>query len=192
MEETLLRLSEVIITSQIIERKSRGYTHAFDAAYQALVDKVENDEEPALQAICDTARDFCNAESAGMSLFGYINEEPVFNWEVASGRAASMAGKVYSPRDNTPCGTVLEMYSYQVFCHPERHYRWAKENGFVIPEMITMPIYKDDMRPLGTFWLMHAEGNHFDQEDIRIISVLLPLSNKALKKRALSKALTFS
>jgi len=192
LEQALVRLSEVIITPQILARRSRGYSQGFDDVYRNLNDKVECNDLSALQDICDAARKFCQAESVGLSLFGYINEEPVFNWEVAAGKAATLVGKIYSPRDDTPCGTALEMYSYQVFRHPERHYRWVKENGFVVPELITMPIYKDDMQSFGTFWLMHAEGKHFDKEDIRIISVLLSLINKALTKKAFRKALAFS
>ncbi|HEU4708111.1 MAG TPA: GAF domain-containing protein, partial [Methylophilaceae bacterium] len=179
MDEPLVSLSEVIITLRILRRKSRGYTEQFDEVFEQLEKRVERYDKSVLQGICDAAREFCNTESAGLSLFGYVDDQPVFNWEVASGKAAAMVGKMYSPRDNTPCGTVMEMYSYQVFRHPERHYRWARDNGFVIPEMITMPIYKEDMQPFGTFWLMHAEGNHFESEDIRIISMLLSLINKA-------------
>jgi len=192
LEEALVRLSEVIITPQILGRKSRGYSQGFDDIYQVLNGKVEGNDLSALQDICDAALKFCFAESVALSLLGYINDEPVFNWEVAAGKAAALVGKIYSPRDNTPCGTALEMYSYQVFRHPERHYAWVRENGFVVPEMITMPIYKEDMQSFGTFWLMHAEGKHFDKEDIRIISMLLTLINKALRKKAFRKALTFS
>lgn len=192
MEEALVRLSEVLITPQILARKSRGYSPEFDEVYQDINDKIEGNDLSATQAICNAALKFCHAESVCLSLFGYINDEAVFNWEVAAGKAAAQVGKIYSPRGNTPCGTALEMYSYQVFRHPERHYRWVKENGFVVPEMITIPIYKEDMQAFGTFWLMHAEGKHFDREDIRIISMLLSLINKALRKKAFRKALTFS
>jgi hypothetical protein len=192
LQEAFIKVSEVIITPRISERKSRGYTADFDEAYHELNARLARDDLSVLQAICDTALKFCRAESTGLSLFGYVDGQPIFNWEVVSGKAAPLAGKIYSPRDNTPCGTVLEMYSYQVFRHPERHYRWARENGFVVPEMITMPIYKEDLQPLGTFWLMHGEGNYFDQEDIRITSMLLTLFNKALRKKAYRKMLTFS
>lgn len=192
LDETFVRLSEVIITPRILERKSRGYTAEFDPVFRKLDQRVERNDRWALLAICKAALEFCKADTVGLSLFGYVNDEPVFNWEVAVGRAADLVGKIYSPRENTPCGTVIEMYSYQVFRHPERHYRWARENGFVIPEMITMPIYKDDMQPFGTFWLMHGEGKYFDGEDIRIISMLLSLINKAIRKDAYRKVLTFS
>lgn len=192
LNDTLVSLSEVIITLRLLKRKSRGYTEAFDEVFQQLDKRVEGNDKLALQAICDAAREFCKAESAGLSLFGYVRDEPVFDLEVTSGMAAPMVDKVFSPRNDTPCGTVLDMYSYQVFRHPERHYRWMRDNGFVIPEMITMPIYKDDMQPLGTFWLAHAEGCHFDSEDIRIISMLLTLINKVLAKQQYRNTLTFA
>jgi hypothetical protein len=185
LDESLARLSEVIITPQILERQARPYTHEFDDVYQNLLNQVEAGDDAAMQAICDAALKYCHAESAGLSLLDYVNDKPVFNWVVGSGETVAMVGKIFSPRDNTPCGTTLEMYSYQVFRHPERHYRWVKENGFVVPEMIVVPIYKSDMQSVGTFWLMHAEGNHFDKEDIRIISMLLTLINKVLGKEDL-------
>lgn len=192
LDKSFVSLSEVIITPRILRRKTRGYTADFDEAFRRLDECVARNDKSALQKICDEARKHCRAESAGISMFGYINDEPVFNWEVVSGKADGIVGKMYSPRDSTPCGTVLEMYSYQVFRHPERHYRWVRDNGFVIPEMITMPIYKEDMQPFGTFWLMHAEGDHFDSEDIRIISMLLSLINKALAKQTYRDVLTFA
>lgn len=187
-----MRLSEVIITPQILERKSRSYTYEFDPAYQLLHERVERNDTTVLQALCDAAREYCRAESAGLCLFGYLDDEPVFNWEVVSGKVKAMAGKLYSPRDHTPCGAAIEMYSYQVFRHPERHYRWLRDNNLVVPEMITMPLYKEDHQPFGTFWLVHATGNHFDQEDVRIISRLLSLINKALRKNFYRSVLTFS
>ena len=192
LDEPFVRLSEVIITTRISQRKARAYTAEFDQAFRKLDLRVDRDDKWALQAICNAAREYCRAESAGLSLCGYVDDEPVFNWEVAAGKAAGMVGKIYSPRNNTPCGTVMEMYSYQVFRHPERHYRWARENGFVVPEMITMPIYKEDMQPFGTFWLMHGEGKHFDGEDIRIISMLLSLINKAIRREVYRKLLSFT
>lgn len=191
LQEAFMKVSEVIITPRIPERKSRGYTLEFDETYRQLEARLESNDTTLLQAICDSALRFCKAESACISLYGYRKDEPCFNWGVASGKAAAMAGKVYSPRE-TPCGTVLDMYSYQVFRHPERHYRWARENGLVVPEMITMPIYTENMQPFGTFWLMHSEGNFFEAEDIRIISMLLLLINRALGKKALQDMLTFS
>lgn len=192
LDKPFVSISEVIITPRILRRKTRGYTTEFDEAFRRLDNLVERNDPTALQCLCDEALKHCRAESAGLSLLGYVNDEPVFNWEVASGKAEAMVGKMYSPRHNTPCGTVLEMYSYQLFRHPEWHYRWASENGFVVPEMITMPIYKEDMQPFGTFWLMHGEDHHFDSEDIRIISMLLSLINKALAKPAYRNILTFS
>lgn len=192
LDTSLVGLSEVIITQRLLKRKSRSYTAKFDEAFIQLGERVEHGDKSALQAICDAAHKFCKVETAGLSLCGYMRDEPVFNWEVVSGNAATMAGKIYSPRHDTPCGTVLDMYSYQVFCHPERHYAWVRDNGFVVSEMITMPIYTEDMQPLGTFWLMHSEGHHFDSEDIRIISMLLTLINKALAKDVYRQAMTFT
>lgn len=190
MDETLVKLSEVIITPRIVERKSRAYTPESDQAFAIIDSKISNGDTSALQDICDYGLKLCNADSVGLSLCGFVNDEPVFNWHVTSG-VASTKGQIYSPRNNTPCGTVMELFSYQVFQHPERHYRWVKEKGFVVPEMITMPIYLDNHEPFGTFWVIHEEGKHFDREDIRIISILVALIRKSLNNPALQKALTF-
>ena len=192
LDESIASLSDVIITPRILKRKTRGYTAGFDEAFQRLEECVELNDKSALQRICDEASKYCRVDSVGLSLLGYINDEPVFNLALTSGPADAMVGNMYSPRYNTPCGTVLEMYSYQVFRHPERHYRWVRENGIVVPEMITMPIYKEDMQPLGTFWLLHGEGKHFDGEDIRIISMLLSLINKAIRREVYRKLLSFT
>lgn len=191
LKEPLIRLSDIIITPRISERKSRCYTFEFDQVFRELNQGVEREDETILQGICDAALKFCMAESVGLSLLGYLHDKPVFNWSVAAGRAAIMSGKIYTSR-NSPCGTVLDMYSYQVFRHPERHYQWVRENGFVVPEMITVPIYREDMQPFGTFWLMHAEGSYFEREDVRIISMLVTLIHKALRKKGFRNILIFT
>lgn len=190
MENALVKLSEVLITAQLVDRNSRPYTAESDAVFEIIDQKINNGDTTAVQDICDAALKLCNADSAGLSLCGFINDEPVFNWHVTAGQASTM-GQIYSPRNDTPCGTVMELFSYQVFRHPERYYQWVKKRGFVIPEMITMPIYLDNHDPFGTFWLMHKEGNHFDHEDIRIISILVALIRKSLNHPVLQKAFTF-
>lgn len=191
MEETFARLSEVIITPQIVERKSRGYTVESDAAFEEVDAMLKNGDKAVLQAICNHALRLCNAESVGFSLCGFINDEPMFNWHVTSGAITSL-GKRYSPRYGSPCGTVIELFSYQIFRHPEWHYPWAWENGYIVPEMICMPIYQDNHQPIGTFWLMHKEGDHFDHEDVRMISVLVAFIRKAYKNKALRELFVFS
>lgn len=190
MEESFVGLSDVLITPQIAERKSRGYTAESDQAFELIDSKIKKADKTALQDICDYGLKLCKAESAGFSLYGFIMDEPVFNWCVVSGAAASKT-KVCSPRYGTPCGTAMDLFSYQIFHHPERHYPWVRENDLVIPEMITMPIYLDNHEPFGTFWLMHKEGSHFDREDIRIISILVTFIRKALNNKGFEKVLTF-
>lgn len=191
LEEAFARLSEVLITSQIVERKPRDYTPESDFVFEEINTRIRSGDPTVLQAICDHALQLCKAESVGLSLCGFVNEEPVFNWHVTAGASAN-GGKQYSPRYGTPCGTVLELFSYQIFRHPEWHYPWAWENGFVIHEMISMPIYKDNHEPIGTFWLMHKEGSHFDHEDIRIISVLVAFIRRMYKSRVFQDLFVFS
>lgn len=191
MEEAFVGLSDVLITPRIVERNPRHYTTESDQAFGLIDSKIKKGDITALQDICDYGLKFCHAESVGLSLCGFINEVPVFNRQVGAGLIAAK-GNYYSPRDGTPCGTVLDLFSYQIFHHPERHYSWVRENNFVIPEMITMPIYLDNHEPFGTFWLIHKEDNHFDREDIRIISILVTFIRKALNNKAFEKVLKFS
>jgi hypothetical protein len=191
LEETFAKLSEVIITPQIVERKSRGYTLESDLVFEEINNRIKSGDRAVLQAICDHALRLCKAESVGLSLFGFVDDAPVFNRHVTAGGMATTE-KIYSPRDDTPCGTVMELFSYQIFRHPEWHYPWVWNNGFVIHEMITMPIYQDNHEPLGTFWLMHKEDDHFDQEDVRLISVFVGLIRKAFKHPALNDLFVFS
>lgn len=192
MGNTLVKLSEVLITPQLADRIPRPYTAESDAIFEAIDQKIKNGDKTALQDICDAALKLCNADSAGISLCGFWNDEPVFNWHVVAGSAVTHKDHMYSPRFGTPCGTVLDLFSYQMFRHPEKHYSWVKERNFIVPEMITMPIYLDNHEPFGTFWLTHQEGRHFDREDIRITSILVALIRKSLNNPALRKALTFS
>ena len=191
MEEAFVGLSDVLITPRIVERKPRGYTAESDQAFGLIDSKIKKGDITALQDICDYGLKLCKAESAGLSLCGFVMDEPVFNWHVISG-AATKLGNIYFPRYGTPSGTAMELFSYQIFHHPERHYPWVRENGLVIHEMITMPIYLDNHEPFGTFWLMHKEGNHFDREDIRIISILVTFIRKAINNKAFEKVLKFS
>ena len=191
MEEAFVGLSDVLITPRIVERKSRHYTTESDEVFQLIDSKIKKGDKSVLQDICEYGLKLCKAESAGLSICGFIMDEPVFNWHVVAG-AATKLGHVYSPRYGTPSGTAMDLFSYQLFQHPERHYPWLRENGLVIPELISMPLYLDNHEPFGTFWLIHGEGKHFDREDIRIISVLVTFVRKVLKHKVLQKVLTFS
>lgn len=183
-------MSDVVITTQLATRGSREFSLASENAFDAVYAKILVGDETALQDICDFALNLCKAESAGLSLLGFINDQHVFNWARTAGKVPKF--KVYSPSNDCPCGTVLEMYSYQVFQHPENYYEWVKANKFVIPEMISMPIYRDDLTALGTFWVMHKEGNHFDWEDVRILTTLVSFVKTASRSDKFKKALTFS
>ena len=168
--QIMVNLSRVLITNQLALRKPRPYTEGSDEAFNVLHKKVQQGDESILQDICEYGLNLCNADASGLSVLGYVNDQQVFEWSKMAGNGPNF--KVYSPRHDCPCGTVLDLYSYQIFRHPERHYTWVKETNFVIPEMISMPIYNDDLSPLGTLWLMHKEGWHFTREDVRIMTAL--------------------
>lgn len=166
----MVSLSEVLITNQLALRKPRSYTEGSDEAFNIIHKRVQQDRNSIFEDICEYGLNLCNADAAGLSLLSYVNDQPVFEWTKMAGAGPDF--KVYSPRHDCPCGTVLDLYSYQVFRHPERHYAWMKEISFVIPEMISMPIYNEDLSPLGTLWLIHKEGHHFAREDVRIMTAL--------------------
>lgn len=182
-------MSDVVVTTQLATRGSREFTPASEAAFDMIHTKISVGDETVLQDICDLALELCNAKTAGLSLLGFVNDEHVFNWARTAGKVPKF--KVYAPKNDCPCGTVLDMYSYQVFQHPERYYKWMKAQKFVIPEMISMPIYRDDLTALGTFWVMHKEGNHFDWEDVRILTTLVSFIKSTFRSGRFKEALSF-
>lgn len=175
----MVSLPEVLITNQLALRKPRPYTEGSDAAFNIIHKKIQQGRKSIFRDICEYGLNLCNADASGLSLLSYVNDQPVFEWTKMAGAGPDF--KVYSPRHDCPCGTVLDLYSYQIFRHPERHYAWVKEANFVIPEMISMPIYNDDLSPLGTLWLMHKEGQHFTREDVRIMTALTGFLRAAAK-----------
>lgn len=183
----MVSLSEVLITNQLALRGSRPYTEGSEEAFDTIHKKIQQSNESLFRDICESGLKLCNANAAGLSLLGYANDQPVFEWIKIAGPGPAF--RVYSPRYDSPCGTVLDLYSYQIFRHPERYYTWVKETNFVIPEMISMPIYSDDLSPLGTLWLMHKEGRHFDREDVRIMTALTGFLRAAAKNGKLEPAL---
>lgn len=127
-------------------------------------------EEPesVLQALVDTAVEFCGAESAGISL-----EEPengTFRWIVVSGSFAQYLGG-RTERNFSPCGTCLDSGRAQLYEVTQPFYDSLGVTAEPIVDGMLIPWSNEFMR--GTIWAVsHESKEAFTSEDYELLSGL--------------------
>src|SRR5688572_24720589 len=78
-----------------------------ERALAKLARELATSPRRILQALADTARELCQAHSAGVSLVEREADRSIFRWHAVSGQWASLLWSTL-PREFSPCGTVLD------------------------------------------------------------------------------------
>jgi hypothetical protein len=177
----VMDLHDVLITPALQSRKSRQLNgFAERRGLDLVARRASFGRQAVLEALCEFALETCRADFAGISVRYETEEEAGFAWEVLAGVFENhIRGKV--PLDS-PCGVCLERGLPQLFSHPERHYEWMREAGFVISEVLVVPMYSRGRTPMGTLWIVQKDdGRHFDQEDARVMAAMGKHASAALQ-----------
>ena len=160
-------LEPLIITRELDLRPSR--TPEFEAenlALVALAQHLSDAPENILQNLADTALALCHAGSAGISLFE--ESESVFRWHGLAGELAARRWDT-TPREFSPCGTVLDRRCTMLMSYPERYFPYFAEVKPTIVEALLVP-FDVGGKLIGTVWAVsHDERLKFDAEDQRIL-----------------------
>jgi signal transduction histidine kinase len=163
-------LESVIATGELVRRGSRAPDYAAESAILAsLAQGMAGSPELILQSLAQAALTSCRAGSAGISL---IEEDGLhFRWRALHGELAAHLGDT-TPREFSPCGTVVDRNSVHLFSYLERHFHYFAAMRPTIVEALLVP-FSFESKPVGTIWVMtHDDAHRFDAEDARLIGNL--------------------
>jgi signal transduction histidine kinase len=166
-------LDDVLITDDLSGRAPRPPEYeAENRALVHLAHTMVDSPENILQMLAEAALELCNAQTAGISLLESSDAgEEIFRWRALAGTHASNLGGM-TPRDFSPCGTVLDRRAPQLFSNPALHFAYLDEVFPSLTECLLIPFFVGG-RPVGTIWAMTFDDvRTFDAEDVRILTSL--------------------
>jgi AraC-like DNA-binding protein len=167
--------NDVFITDALRKRVPKRIDHA--RARSALLDlasEMVRDPEGVLPRYVDLALQETRASSAGLSL----HEEPsFFRWRHTRGVLWNLEGGS-TPRDDSPCGVVLDRNEPLLTRYPERLYDCL--TGILIPELLLVPLHVGGEDPFGTLWVLSDREPHFDSGDAQLLLDLASFVGAAL------------
>lgn len=174
-------LDAVLKTYELPKRASRPPDlEAESRAIAKLVQQLSVRPEDLLQTLVEAVLQTCRADSAGVSILE--SEQPsagatasedgaVLRWHAIAGALADKIGGSM-PRDDSPCGTVIDRNEPLLFDRPARHFRTLADIEPPITEALLLPFHVEG-RPIGTVWaLSHTPQRRFDAEDARLLESL--------------------
>ena len=142
---------------------------------------MANSPECILQKLVDTALNLCRAHSAGISLLEEEKGRKIFRWHgIAGVYAPHLWGT--TPREFSPCGTVLDTDRMQLMSYLDRHFSYFAEIEPRIAEALLVPFHVDG-EAVGTIWVISHdhETRKFDAEDARVLNTLGEFAAAAYK-----------
>lgn len=165
-------LASVLITAELNRRATRPPNDAaVNGALVKLAQTMANAPECILQELVETALDLRHAHSSGISLLEEESGREIFRWHVVAGEYAPHLWGT-TPRDFSPCGTVLDTDAVQLMSKPDRYFGYFAEVSPRIEEVLLIPFHAGG-RAVGTIWVIsHAETRRFDAEDVRVMNTL--------------------
>src|SRR6185295_9720425 len=92
----------------------------------------------------------------------------IFRWHAIAGQWAPYVGGT-TPREYSPCGTVLDYNTTMLFRNAHRHYSQFAGVEPLLIEALLVPFYVGGIA-VGTVWVVaHDESRQFDAEDKRVL-----------------------
>jgi transcriptional regulator with GAF, ATPase, and Fis domain len=165
-------LESVISTQELSLRPARPPNlEALTGALVTLAQTLANSPEQILQQLVETALELCLAQSAGISLLEEEDGRKIFRWHGVAGQyAAHLWGT--TPREFSPCGTVLDTDAVQLMSQLDRHFTYFAQVEPRIAEALLVPFHVHG-EAVGTIWVIfHDQTRRFDAEDARVMTTL--------------------
>jgi signal transduction histidine kinase len=165
-------LESVICTQELDRRKARQPDfEAVAGAMVVLARTMADSPEQILQTLVETALNLCRAHSAGISLLEEENGRKIFRWHAVAGQYAPHLWGT-TPRDFSPCGTVLDTDKVQLMARLDRHFTYFSDVQPSIAEALLVPFHVAG-EAVGTIWVIsHTQSRQFDSEDARVMTTL--------------------
>jgi transcriptional regulator with GAF, ATPase, and Fis domain len=165
-------LASVISTQELILRPVRPPDYeGLGRALITLAQTLASSPEDLLQQLVERALELCSAQSAGISLLEEENGQKIFRWHAVAGKYAPHLWET-TPREFSPCGTVLDTDSVQLMSHIHRHFTYFTPVEPHVAEVLLIPFHVSG-KAVGTIWIVfHDQNRQFDAEDARVITTL--------------------
>lgn len=187
MHAEALQLSDILITNQLKLRPKRLADISLElATLRDINQQIGQRSTELLARLSGAAASICQAGSAGISIIRTLSSQETFCWDTVSGMASDLIGGT-APRHDSPCGISVKHKEPQLFLHPQRYFGWMQAFSLPVVELLVVPIYRSNTKPLGTIWILsHDESRRFDREDVRILRELagfVPTAMDILEQR---------
>jgi signal transduction histidine kinase len=165
-------LDSIMATEELSRRPAREPNDsAVNPALVLLAQTMANSPETVLQRLVETALTLCQAHSSGISLLEEESGKAIFRWHGVAGEYAPHLWGT-TPREFSPCGTVLDTDAVQLMSKLDRHFGYFAEVTPRIEEALLIPFYVEG-KAVGTIWVIsHFETRKFDNEDVRVMKTL--------------------
>lgn len=169
-------LLDVVLATDALERRPPRPPDykAENEALRGLLEAFSRRPEAGLQRLVEIAMTLCDAESAGLS----VEDGATIRWWATAGAMKPLLGSEL-PRDESPCGLVMDRRAPLLFDRPERAYPACLAMEPRIEEALLTP-FDSEGSPVGTLWVQnHGGGRPFDAEDRRILESLSSFASVA-------------
>ena len=165
-------LESVLCTQELYLRPARQPNlEALSGALVTLAQTLANSPGRILQQLVETALDLCGAQSSGISLLEEEEGRKIFRWHALAGEYAPHVWGT-TPREFSPCGTVLDTDAVQLMSLLDRHFGYFAEVKPRITEALLIPFHVRG-EAVGTVWVVaHDPARQFDAEDARVMTIL--------------------
>lgn len=170
---------DVVATRLLSERPPRAPDHAAEnRALVSLAHLLAESPEAFFGRLAETARELCDAGSAGVSLIEPADDGPVLRWVAAAGVLAPFLGRAF-PRELDPCALAVDRDETLLLLGPARRFPRLAEASPPPDEVLLVPIHRRG-EPAGAVWIAaHGPGKRFDAEDARVVSSLAEIASTA-------------
>jgi signal transduction histidine kinase len=181
--DALVSLESVLSTAELSRRPSRRPDYqAENQALVILAQELANSPSSILQRLVETALELCRAHSAGISLLEEEAGRKIFRWHAIAGQWAPHVWGT-TPREYSPCGTVLDCNATLLFSNAHRYYSQFAGVQPLLIEALLVPFYVGGTA-VGTVWVVaHDESRQFDAEDRRVLESLGKFAATAYQAR---------
>jgi transcriptional regulator with GAF, ATPase, and Fis domain len=166
-------LESVICTQELNTRPARQPDfEALSAALITLTQTLAKRPDKILQQLVETALKLCGSHSAGLSLLEEGQDgRKIFRWHGMAGQFSPHLWGT-TPREFSPCGTVLDTDAVQLMSYLDRHFKYFADVQPRVVEALLIPFHVDGVA-VGTVWIVsHNEMRRFDAEDARVLITL--------------------
>jgi hypothetical protein len=170
--ERPIELDAVVRTALLQQRTPRLPDYeAENRALGSLAQVLAKPPRDILQRLVEATLELCRGGSAGISIIEDHLGEKIFRWHALTGALASHRWGT-TPRDFSPCGTVIDRNAVQLMHLPERHFLYFANVKPQIVEALLVP-FSVRGQPVGTVWVVtHDDYRKFDAEDERLVTEL--------------------